>query len=252
MKWARINKLLVSLHSIMANDYFEFKHFIVRQDRCAMKVGTDGTLLGAWAQAPEKACRILDIGTGTGLIALMMAQRFPEAHVFAVEIDEEACEQARGNVMESPFSERISILNQDVTTLTDAEGFDAIVCNPPYFVDSLPCPDEQRRTARHAVTLTYEELIHMACKLLKEDGLLSVVIPSESRQAFEACVRLDGLFISRVFMIKTTPKKAPKRQLIEFKKILVDKLIMEEGVLEIAPNQRSKWYQELTKNFYIR
>jgi len=236
----------------MANDYFQFKHFVVHQQHCAMKVGTDGTLLGAWAQAPSNACRILDIGTGTGLIALMMAQRFPQASVFGVEIDTEAVAQATENVMESPFSDRISIQKEDITQLEDTDGFDAIVCNPPFFVNSLTCPDKQRTTARHTVSLTYEKLIKSVCRLLKCDGFFSVVIPSESRQEFEAYARLGGLFISRVCIVRTTPNKIPKRQLIEFKKSPVNKLFTEDVVLEQSPHIRSEWYQQLTNDFYIK
>ena len=121
----------------MSNDYFQFRQFVVHQQRCAMKVGTDGTLLGAWAAAPSGQCRILDIGTGTGLIALMMAQRYPEAEVTGIDIDEDAVAQADENVRLSPFSERVRIYRQDIVNFTDIIGFDAIVSNPPYFVDSL-------------------------------------------------------------------------------------------------------------------
>jgi len=162
----------------MSNDYFQFRQFIVHQQRCAMKVGTDGTLLGAWAWAPSGRCRILDIGTGTGLIALMMAQRFPESSVLGIDIDPEAVAQATENVQLSPFSERINILQKDLMKFVDTDGFDAIVSNPPYFVDSLECPDDQRTMARHTVSLTYEGLIRQAYRLLKDDGCLSLVIPS--------------------------------------------------------------------------
>ena len=121
----------------MANDYFRFKRFTIHQSRCGMKVGTDGTLLGAWAHGGDT---ILDIGTGTGLIALMMAQRFPSASVTGIDIDEAACMQARENVEDSPFS--VSILHRNVL---DMKGiFDAVVSNPPYFNHSLESPDNQR------------------------------------------------------------------------------------------------------------
>lgn len=118
----------------MSNEYFQFRQFIVHQQRCAMKVGTDGTLLGAWAAAPSGKCRILDIGTGTGLIALMMAQRFPESEVIGIDIDPEAIAQARENVRLSPFSERITISHQDLMKFDDTECFDVIVSNPPYSI----------------------------------------------------------------------------------------------------------------------
>ena len=236
----------------MSNDYFQFRQVIVHQQRCAMKVGTDGTLLGAWALAPSGRCRILDIGTGTGLIALMMAQRFPESSVLGIDIDPEAVAQATENVRLSPFSERINILQEDLMKFDDTDGFDAIVSNPPYFVDSLECPDDQRTMARHTVSLTYEGLIRQSFRLLNDDGCLSLVIPSESRPLIESAASLEGFFLSRVCLIKTTPRKQPKRQLIEFRKHSVKELIIEEGIIEDSPNVRSSWYQQLTKEFYIK
>ena len=236
----------------MSNKYFEFKKFTIHQDRCAMKVGTDGTLLGAWASAPTQSRYILDIGTGTGLIALMMAQRYPEAQIVGIDIDDAAVAQATENVAASPFAERISILKQDVTTYKPELQFDAIVSNPPYFVDSLTCPDEQRSIARHTVTLTFEALIKSAYRLLKTEGTFSVVIPTEMRSKLEAYARLEGFFISKVCCIKTTPKKPSKRQLIEFTKAPVKELVISEGILETSPNTRSDWYQKLTNDFYIR
>lgn len=236
----------------MANDYFQFKQFTIHQQHCAMKVGTDGTLLGAWAQTPSEQCRILDIGTGTGLIAMMMAQRFPQALVLGVDIDAGAVAQASENVMESPFSDRIEIRLSDVTQLTDSDGFDAIVCNPPFFVDSLTCPDDQRTAARHTVSLTYEKLVQTASRLLKDNGFFSLIIPTENRSRLESAARMDGFFPSRVYLIKTTPQKSPKRQLIEFRKYPVNKLDIKEEVIELSPNVRSPWYQHLTQEFYIK
>ena len=236
----------------MANDYFNFKQFTIHQQRCAMKVGTDGTLLGAWAQVPFERCRILDIGTGTGLIALMMAQRFPESSVVGVDIDADAVVQATENVMKSPFSKRVSISLADVKQLTDTDGFDAIVCNPPYFIDSLTCPNEQRTTARHAITLSFETLLQSASRLLNKDGLFSLILPSESFSIFESTARHEGFFPSRICRVKTTPKKSPMRQLIEYQKQPVNELYISEEVVEISHNVRSPWYQSLTQAFYIK
>jgi tRNA1Val (adenine37-N6)-methyltransferase len=236
----------------MSNDYFQFRQFVVHQQRCAMKVGTDGTLLGAWAAAPSGQCRILDIGTGTGLIALMMAQRYPEAEVTGIDIDEDAVAQADENVRLSPFSERIRICHLDILNFADTIGFDAIVSNPPYFVDSLACPDDQRTIARHAVSLTYEQLMHQVYRLLKDEGRFSVVVPSDCRAKIEAAACLEGFFTTRVCLIKTTPRKQPKRQLIEFQKHSVSELDIREGIIEESPNVRSEWYQQLTKEFYIK
>ena len=236
----------------MGKNSFQFKQFTINQDRCAMKVGTDGTLLGAWANAPVEPCRILDIGTGTGLVALMMAQRYPQSQVIGIDIDRDAAIQAQENVDASPFSDRVKIINADAVKIEDKEGFDSIVCNPPYFVDSLTCPQDQRTLARHTITLTYEQLMQTAYKLLKNDGMFSIVVPTENNDAIESAAALAGFMISRICMIKTTPNKFPKRQLIEFRKNRIDRIDFCEEILEIFPNQRSDWYYELTRDFYIK
>ena len=136
----------------MPNPFFRFKQFTVYHDRCAMKVGTDGVLLGAWTNLSQSR-RILDIGTGTGLIALMMAQRVPEVPITAIDIDAEAVNQANENFSASPWNNRLEAVLQDVCTYTEKNSFDTIVSNPPYFINSLKCPDNQRTTARHTDTL---------------------------------------------------------------------------------------------------
>lgn len=217
-----------------------------------MKVGTDGVLLGAWANAPLGPCRILDIGTGTGLVALMMAQRFTEAKVVGIDIDEEAASEAQENAAASPFSDRMTIIYGDATKIEDNKGFDAIVCNPPYFVDSLTCPQDQRTLARHTISLTYEQLMKSASRLLKDDGFFSIVIPTENNDTIESAAAFAGLMISRICLIKTTPNKFPKRQLMEFRKQRSNDVDFKEEILQMIPNERSVWYRELTKDFYIK
>ena len=236
----------------MANDYFQFKQFTVHQQHCAMKVGTDGTLLGAWAKASEGSCSILDIGTGTGLIALMMAQRYPQAQVTAIDIDDRAVRQAKDNVSASPFADRINVIKADVLTFNEEEKYDSIVCNPPFFEDSLTCPDPQRTEARHTVSLGYRQLMEAAFRLLKYDGCFSLIIPSDCRARLESEAHLRGFFISRVCSIQTTPSKAPKRYMMELIKHPVNEVDTINGILETSPQIRSDWYRELTKEFYIK
>ena len=236
----------------MANGYFQFKQFTIHQQHCAMKVGTDGTLLGAWALASESPCRILDIGTGTGLIALMMAQRYPQAKVTAIDIDDGAVRQAKENVSASPFVDRINVIKADVLTFEEEKKYDSIVCNPPFFEDSLTCPDPQRTEARHTVSLGYRQLMEAAFRLLKDDGHFSLIIPSDCRERLESEAHLRGFFLSRVCCIQTTPKKAPKRYMIELSKQPVNEVDTTNGILESSPQVRSDWYQELTKEFYIK
>jgi tRNA1Val (adenine37-N6)-methyltransferase len=230
----------------MPNDSFRFKQFLVRQDLCAMKVGTDGTLLGAWARGGE---RILDVGTGTGLIALMMAQRFPQAQVTGIDIDEAAVRQSVINVGSSPFAQRITILQQACQAMQGT--FDAIVSNPPYFEQSLECPDEQRTLARHTASLSYRELMQSASRMLDETGEFSLVIPADCKQRLESEASLAGFFKSRECAVRTTPRKAPRRYLLAFRKHAPEAVEQTEGVIELAPRQRAPWYQQLTHDFYL-
>ena len=231
----------------MPNNYFRFRQFTLFQDRCAMKVGTDGTLLGAWAQGGP---RMLDVGTGTGLIALMMAQRYAQGRVVAIDIDREACQQARENVASSPFADRVQVECCPLQ-LWEGEAFDAIVSNPPYFDRSLKAPDEHRAAARHTDTLSYGELCRHACRLLSREGRFSVVIPFDYLSRFLAAAQENRLFLSRKCSIKTTPRKQPRRYLLEFAKSEPRQLLQEEGILEGEPNVRSEWYAALTRDFYL-
>jgi len=223
----------------MPNDFFRFQQFTVHQSLCAMKVGTDGTLLGSWAAGGD---HILDIGTGTGLIALMMAQRFPEARIDGVDIDSGAVRQARLNVSESPFSQRITVCKADVAVWDGR--YDAIVCNPPFFVHSLTSPDEQRTVARHAATLTYRQLMTAVSRLLTDDGECSVIVPFDYRSLMEAEASLAGLFKTREWAVKTTPAKPPRRYLLALRKHSAP---LDAGVGVIG----SEWYNKLMEKFYL-
>lgn len=231
----------------MAGEQFTFKQFIIRQDRCGMKVGTDGVLLGAWASGGR---RILDVGTGTGLIALMMAQRFPDAEVYGIDLDTEAVEQARENVRASVFAPRVNIVHAAVQDYADGT-FDAIVSNPPYFEHSLKNPDKQRAVARHTDTLSYRDLIQAANRLLSADGHLSLVLPTDVLSSVESECAIYGFFSTIRLFIKTNSLKQPKRVLLEVSRNPVSYheeivCLMDDG------NHRSEWYDGLTKDFYIK
>ena len=235
---------------------FTFKSFHITQDKAAMKVGTDGVLLGAWAQG---GMRILDIGTGTGLIALMMAQRFPQAHIDAIEVDPQALEDAHVNIESSPFHDRIKLIHSSLQYYKHSlfppnvdNVYDAIISNPPYFINSLKNPLQERTVARHTVTLTPKELLQHASRLLKDEGILSLIIPSDNKVIIEYEAVLCGLSTTKIINIKTKTSKSPKRCMIEFKKIL-SSLTKEEHVTLTQDNgERSEWYHQLTKEFYIK
>lgn len=218
---------------------FQFKHFTIRQELCAMKVGTDGVLLGAWAQGGRQ---VLDVGTGTGLIALMMVQRYQEAQVTALDIDEGAVRQAEINVEHASVGHRIQVVLQRVQ---EHEGqYDAVVSNPPFFIDSLNAPDAQRNTARHADTLTYGELMQAAWRLLKDDGELSVVVPFDYRQRMEDEATFQGFFPSRVCAVKTVERKPAKRYLLAFRKHPCECV---KETITIGDER----YRQLTGDFYL-
>ena len=237
----------------MSTPFFRFQQFIVHHDRCAMKVGTDGVLLGAWARGGE---RILDVGTGTGLIALMMAQRYEQATVDAVEIDTEACQQAIDNVAESPFTNRINVIYDSVQHFSmeseRLKAYDAIVSNPPFFENALKNPDKGRLVARHSDTLPFADLFKAVKKLLSDNGEFSVIIPTEYRGRIEEEALLQGFSLSRICAIKTTPKKPIRRYLLAFRRYPSSHIDEQVEILETQPNVRSEWYENLTKDFYIQ
>ena len=228
---------------------FRFKQFAVEQDDVAMKVGTDGVLLGAWA-ACDGAKRILDIGTGTGLIALMLAQRNAEAQIHAVEIDETATRRARANFDISPWTERLEVEQTAVQHYSPSEKFDLIISNPPYFVDSLQCPDAKRTTARHTQDLTFDELDRAVCRLLAEDGIFALILPTAE---FEKYLSLTQLHLVRRCDVHPTTGAAVKRVMAEFAKSKTATLTLEN--ITIEQERRGDYtdeYRALTKEFYLK
>ena len=228
---------------------FRFKQFAVGQDDVAMKVGTDGVLLGAWANC-DGAKRILDIGTGTGLIALMLAQRNTEAEINAVEIDEMATKRARANFDMSPWAERLTVVNCAVQEFVPSEKFDLIISNPPYFIGSLQCPDAKRTTARHTQDLNFDELDRAVCRLLADDGRFALILPTAEFEKYLAITRLH--LVRRCDMHPTTGA-AVKRIMAEFAKLETAEIAHEN--ITIEKEKRGDYtdeYRALTKDFYLK
>lgn len=217
-----------------------------------MKVGTDGVLLGSWC-CVDVCNTILDIGTGTGLIALMAAQRNRNAHVTALEIDESAAYQARENVMASPFVLQVEVVNKSAQQFSEtcSEKFDLLVCNPPYFIDSLKCPDKGRTTARHSDMLSHEDLIGVALKLLKQDGKLEVILPTLEGNQFIEKALTKGLFLQRKTDILPTLTAKVKRVLLSFG-FAEQAIEQDELVIELSRHVYSEKYKLLTKDFYLK
>lgn len=235
----------------MSNPSFKFKQFTIYHDKCAMKVGTDGVLLGAWAPV-DNTKRILDVGTGTGLIALQLAQRNQQATITALEIDAAAAEQATENVQRSPWPDRVEVVCIDFRNYQSEEKFDLIVSNPPYFIDALKCPDEQRRMARHTGGLNYDLLFRRSAHLLGEQGRVSIIIPAEAESAVIDAAwnhKLYPLHRTRVF---TKPGKPCRRVLLTFS-------FQNEGCVEDSlciemekHNEYTPEYRALTRDFYLK
>ena len=198
----------------MPNAHFDFKQFRVVQDRCAMKVSTDACIQGAWLARvwqSEPPAAILDIGTGTGLLSLMLAQALPEATIAAIEINEEAYQQAVENVQQCPWPDRISLRRQALQETDHAVQYDAIICNPPFFHNHLESQDEHRSMARHSHTLSKELLAAQVSRLLSPGGTAGILYPASEWESWEKIAALQGLYLQRQLLIKPHARKAPNR-----------------------------------------
>ncbi len=234
----------------MPNNYFSFKQFTIKQERCAFKAGTDGVLLGACADVPG-AGRILDIGTGTGLIAIMLAQR-SEAEINAIEPDPASFEQACENVKDSPWERRIRVENVSLQNYNAGDlTFDLIVCNPPYFVDSLKNPDPFKAAARHNISLTIEALLEGVRNLLAVNGKFQVIMPYAEGNLMIATAAGFGLFCNKILKIKPLPTSEIRRLILTFSR---NREKVSESFLTIEHGRRHEFteeYRELTKDFYL-
>ena len=228
---------------------FSFKQFCIHHDRCAMKVGTDSVLLGAWGCVGGK--RILDIGTGSGIIALMAAQRNLEAMVLGIDIDEQAVLQAQENVAESIYSKRIRCFSQNVMTFCQEEPFDAILCNPPFFTEDTLPDNTSRALARNSKSLPFPQLINKAALLLNDNGRFSVIIPSSHMQDFVGLCLIEKLNLERRCIVRTKTNKPPRRVLLTFIKGQSERCIEQDLCLTNPDGSRTQEYIELTKVFYL-
>ena len=236
----------------MPNDTFAFKKFSIKQDKCAMKVGTDAVLLGAWIY-PNGSKTILDIETGTGVISLMLAQK-SEAKITAIDFDKESTLQAQLNVAESIYKEKVEVKNisiQDLAKESD-QKFDLIVTNPPYFIDSFKGVEITRTIARHADSLPFEELIDSVKKLLDVKGKFCLILPKNEGGIFRKMAELKGLHLSKLLRIRTRlEKETEKRHLMQFE---FKETEFSEATLVLEENESRNYteaYKEFTKDYYL-
>ena len=234
----------------MANDYFRFKQFTIHQDRCAFKVGTDGVILGSYADVAGTKS-ILDIGTGSGVIALMLAQR-STASITAIEPDGDSFEQAVENVKKSKWSKRIDVKNTGLQDFNPGMKFDMIVTNPPYFTDSLKNPDERKASARHNVNLTSAEILAGVSGLLADDGRFHLIMPYVEGNIFIAEAVEYGLYCESILKIRPLPSSGIRRLVLCFSR---KRIAVTEKFLTIEKGKRHEFtedYINLTKEFYLK
>lgn len=236
----------------MPSNTFAFKQFTVKQDKCAMKVGTDAVLLGAWVST-EGARSILDIGTGTGIIALMLAQRSTAA-IDAIDIDPNACLQARENAENSPWQDRLTIYHESFQTfaLRAGQRYDLIVSNPPFFVDSSKASHIERTISRHTDLLPYDELINGVLKVLEPEGRFCVILPAKEGEQFRDMAYDKQLYLCKLTRVRTRADKATeKRLLMQFAR---KPHSFSENTLVIEKDARHSYtdeYKELTREYYL-
>ena len=229
---------------------FQFKKFSIQQNSTAMKVGTDGVLLGAWSSTIEG--NILDIGTGTGLITIMLAQRTKTAMIDAVEVEAVAYKQALGNVNNCNWSNRITTHHTSIQNYHPNKKYDVIVSNPPFFIDSTKASNSERNTARHNDNLSFIDLIDVVTYLLKPEGVFSLILPITASVLFIELAASKNLHLNKKCVIKPNPTKPAKRILMEFsfhkKEIIKDELTIETE----TRHQYTREYISLAKDFYLK
>ena len=229
---------------------FKFKQFEIAQDKCAMKVGTDGVLIGAWTLC-NNATNILDIGSGTGLISLILAQRNHVAVITGIEIEENAFLQSQDNFNNSKWSNRLSIIHTSLQVFSSETKFDLIVSNPPFFTDSTQANNQYRKLARSTNSLNFKELISKSKILLSESGIFSVIIPFSRKEEFINIALENHLFLSRICNIKGTENSPVKRIIMEFNNS--QNTILEENLMiEKERHNYTDKYIDLCKDFYLK
>lgn len=237
----------------MKSTPFKFKQFSVQQDRCAMKIGTDGVLLGAWASVPETADSILDIGAGTGVIALMLAQRSQAHTIDGIEVDADAYEQCVENFETSPWADRLFCYHAGLDELADDcdDLYDVIVSNPPFYSEEVSSGDSARDMARQNTALPFDELLQAVYTLLAPTGLFAVIIPNKETTLFIAMAESLGLYPTKITRVKGTSTSPIKRCLLQFS-FENEMPLEDELTIEDSRHHYTEKYTALVKDFYLK
>lgn len=235
----------------MSNTYFRFKQFTVHQDKCAMKVSTDACILGAWVEIAADTQKILDIGTGTGLLTLMMAQRSEGAVIHGIELDEAAAQQAFENVQSSPWKDRIEIINADATTYEFTQQYELIVSNPPFFNNSLLGSNAQRNNARHTLTLTYQHVFDIISKNLSIGGAAVILLPVEGLSDWQKILVAHGWHIATMLEIHPRTGAEANRVICVCKQGIMDACKTQHLFIREAGNEYTDTFQQLMQSYYL-
>ncbi|APY10605.1 tRNA (adenine-N(6)-)-methyltransferase [Seonamhaeicola sp. S2-3] len=237
----------------MSQKPFQFKEFQVNQDKCAMKIGTDSVLLGAWTSINHNPFNILDIGAGTGILSLMMAQRSKAQQIEAIEIDDNAFEQCAENFENSPWNDRLFCFHASLLEYIEAvdEKFDLIICNPPFYSENYKTNDKSRDLARFSDAMPMEHIIFAVISFLSKKGKFSIVLPFKEENKYIEEASLIKLFPNRILRIKGNPNSEIKRSLIEFS-FRESEIKTNELVIETERHQYTQEYIDLTKDFYLK
>ncbi|PKP13134.1 MAG: tRNA (adenine-N(6)-)-methyltransferase [Bacteroidetes bacterium HGW-Bacteroidetes-3] len=232
---------------------FQFKQFSIQQDKTAMKVGTDGVLLGAWANLDFNPSRMLDIGAGTGLIALMMAQRSDAEIIDAIELNDAAYEQTVENFENSDWGDRLFCYHASLAEFTDEieDKYDFIISNPPFYTSTYKELSKERAMARHAESLTYNDLLESTSKLLSENGNCAFIIPFEEAENFIKIAEKNKLYPNRITSVKGAINSAVKRSLLQFS-FLKTETNFSELTLELSRHNYTEEYKNLVQDFYLK
>ncbi|MHA7942783.1 tRNA1(Val) (adenine(37)-N6)-methyltransferase [Formosa sp. 3Alg 14/1] len=232
---------------------FKFKAFTINQDRCAMKIGTDGVLLGAWASLDHHPFSVLDIGAGTGIIALMLAQRSRAEVIDAIEIDDAAYEQCVENFEDAPWADRLFCYHASLEEFVDEieDEYDLIISNPPFYSEDYKTNNEQRDVARFTEALPFDHLIESASKLLSEHGTFCLIVPFKEESNIIALASKVNLFPNRILQVKGHPDSELKRSLIQLSFVKTE-LETSELIIETERHIYTEDYIKLTKDFYLK
>lgn len=233
---------------------FAFKQFSVQQDKCAMKIGTDSVLLGAWCPIDNNPFSVLDIGAGTGILSLMLAQRSHAEQIDALEIDEDTYEQCVENFEASPWSDRLFCFHAGLDEFIEEpeDEYDIIISNPPFYSEDYKTDNSQRDLARFQDAMPFEELVEAADLLLSENGIFAVIIPYKEEERFiDLCAEVE-LFPVKVTRVKGSHTTPIVRSLLAFKRYELSALTADELVIEINRHEYTDDYINLTKDFYLK